>query len=103
MSSPLISVESVLNSPNRLIFAQKPFHPLTEKAQGARVNVAQIPLAWANAKGTTPIFGVTSPAQVADAAAAASCKLSTDEMSTLEMAAAAIGVNSRGGWKRPMA
>ena len=33
-------------------------------------NVSQIAIAWAIAKGTTPIIGVTKPAQVEDAATA---------------------------------
>lgn len=72
-------------------------------AQAHGVHVAQIPVAWAIAKGTTPIIGVTSPAQVADAAAAASCVLSESEMATLEAAAHATAVDTRGGWERPMA
>ena len=82
---------------DKLVAAMRPI------AEAHGVSVAQIPLAWAIAKGTTPIIGVTSPAQVADAAAAASCELTADEMSALETAAAAIGVDTRGGWERPMA
>lgn len=82
---------------DKLVAAMRPI------AEAHGVSVAQIPLAWAIAKGTTPIIGVTSPAQVADAAAAASCELTADEMAALETAAAAIGVDTRGGWERPMA
>lgn len=67
------------------------------------VHVAQVPVAWAIAKGATPIIGVTSPAQVDDAAAAVACKLTPEEMDALERAARATGVNTRGGWERPMA
>ena len=71
-------------------------------AEAHGMSVAQIPVAWAIAKGTTPIIGVTSPAQVADAAAAAGCKLTAKEMAALEEAARETGVNTRGGWERPM-
>ena len=47
-------------------------------------------------------IGVTNPAQVADAAAAAGCKLTAKEMAALEEAARETGVNTRGGWERPM-
>lgn len=63
---------------------------------------AQIPVAWAIAKGTTPIIGVTNPAQVADAAKAASITLSNEEMAELEQAAAQTGVDTRGSWEKPM-
>ena len=82
---------------DKLVAAMRPI------AEAHGVNVAQIPVAWAIAKGTTPIIGVTNPAQVADAAAAAACKLTADEMAVLEEAARETGVNTRGGWERPMA
>lgn len=66
------------------------------------VSPAQIPVAWAIAKGTTPILGVTSPEQVADAAKAASVILTADEMAELEQAAAQTGVDVRGSWEKPM-
>lgn len=64
---------------------------------------AQIPVAWAIAKGTTPIIGVTNPAQVADSVKAASITLSNEEMAELEQAAAQTGVDTRGSWEKPMA
>lgn len=72
-------------------------------AEAHGVSVAQVPVAWAIEKGTTPIIGVTNPAQVAAAAAAAACDLTADEMASLEDAATAADVNTRGGWERPMA
>ena len=66
------------------------------------VSPAQIPVAWAIAKGTTPILGVTSPEQVADAAKAADVALTADEMAELEQAAAQTGVDVRGSWEKPM-
>lgn len=63
---------------------------------------AQIPVAWAIAKGTTPIIGVTNPAQVADAVKAAGITLSNGEMAELEQAAAQTGVDTRGSWEKPM-
>lgn len=66
------------------------------------VGAAQIPVAWAIAKGTTPIIGVTSPAQVDDTVKAANLKLTADEMERIEKAAAEAGVDTRGSWENPM-
>ncbi len=66
------------------------------------VSPAQIPVAWAIAKDTTPILGVTSPEQVADAVKAANIVLSAEEMEELEQTAAQTGANTRGSWEKPM-
>lgn len=66
------------------------------------VSPAQIPVAWAIAKGTTPILGVTSPEQVADAVKAANVVLGAEEMAELEQTAAQTGANTRGSWEKPM-
>lgn len=67
------------------------------------VSVAQIAIAWAIAKGTTPIIGVTKVEQVQDAAKAVQIELSADEMYMIETAAVQTGVNTRGSWENPMA
>lgn len=67
------------------------------------VSVAQIAIAWAIAKGTTPIIGVTKVEQVQDAAKAVQIELSADEMDMIETAAAQTGVDTRGSWENPMA
>lgn len=66
------------------------------------VSPAQIPVAWAIAKGTTPILGVTSPEQVADAVKAVNIVLSAEEMEELEQTATQTGANTRGSWEKPM-
>lgn len=66
------------------------------------VSPAQVALAWAIAKGTTPIIGVTKLPQVDDAVKAVRIKLTGDEMSLLEQAAASTGVDTRGSWEKPM-
>lgn len=67
------------------------------------VTPAQVALAWAIAKGTTPIIGVTKLPQVDDAVKAMNISLTDDEMQKLEEAAAATGVDTRGSWENPMA
>lgn len=65
--------------------------------------VAQVAIAWAIAKGTRPIIGVTKPSQVEDAAKAAQIVLSTEEMEQLETLAKEANVDTRGSWENPMA
>lgn len=76
---------------------------VTKKIAAAHtVSPAQIPVAWAIAKGTTPILGVTSPEQVADAVQAADIILTANEMAELEQTAAQTGADTRGSWENPM-
>lgn len=65
-------------------------------------SVSQIAIAWAVAKGTLPIIGVTKPSHVVDAARAAQISLTADEMTELETKAANAGVDTRGSWEHPM-
>ena len=65
-------------------------------------SVSQIAIAWAVAKGTLPIIGVTKASHVEDAAKAAQISLTADEMSELETKAAEAGVDTRGSWEHPM-
>lgn len=67
------------------------------------VAAAQIPVAWAIAKGTMPIIGVTSSRQVEDAVKAAEVELTAEEMAELEKVAKETGVDTRGSWENPMA
>lgn len=66
------------------------------------VTPAQVALAWAIAKGTTPIIGVTKPSQVQDAVRAMQVVLTADEVKMLEDAAESTGVDTRGSWENPM-
>ena len=66
------------------------------------ITPAQVALAWAIGKGTTPIIGVTKPAQVQDALEAIKVTLTDDEMKVLEETAENTGVDTRGAWEMPM-
>lgn len=70
--------------------------------QAHGVAAAQVAVAWAIAKGTTPIIGVTKPGHVEDAAKAAQVRLTAEEMAELERLAADAGVDTRGSWENPM-
>jgi len=77
----------------------------TMKNIGVKYNasVSQIAMAWAIAKGTTPIIGVTKPAHVEDAAKVAEIVLTAEEIDELERMASKTGVDTRGAWENPMA
>lgn len=66
------------------------------------ITPAQVALAWAIAKGTTPIIGVTKTAQVQDAVQAAAIKLTEADVKLIEEAAETTGVDTRGSWEMPM-
>ena len=63
---------------------------------------AQIAMAWAIAKGTVPIIGVTKVEQVDDAAKAAAINLTAAEVRQLEQLAKDANVDTRGSWESPM-
>jgi aryl-alcohol dehydrogenase-like predicted oxidoreductase len=58
--------------------------------------------AWAIAKGTTPIIGITKPEYIESLVRACSIALTSDEIAELEALAAAARVNTRGWWEHEM-
>ena len=64
--------------------------------------IAQIPVAWAIAKGTLPIIGVTKVSHVEDAARAAGIILSADETAELESIADSLNLNVIRFWEKEM-
>lgn len=63
---------------------------------------AQIATAWAIAKGTLPIIGVTKVKQVEEAAAAAQIVLTAEEMIRLEKLGDETGVHTLRDWEKEM-
>ena len=63
---------------------------------------AQIATAWAIAKGTLPIIGVTKPEQVEAAAKAAEITLTAEEVMELEALGDAAHVNTLREWEKEM-
>ena len=66
------------------------------------VGTAQIPVAWAIAKGTLPIIGVTKENQVLDAGKAANIILTAEETAHLEKTADSLGLNVIRMWEKEM-
>ncbi|MBQ6206597.1 MAG: aldo/keto reductase [Oscillospiraceae bacterium] len=63
---------------------------------------AQIPVAWAIAKGTLPIIGVTKTNHVEDALKAANVALTPEETAELERVADSLGLNVIRFWEKEM-
>ncbi len=63
---------------------------------------AQVATAWAIAKGTLPIIGVTKVNQVEEAAKAAQIELTADEISRLERLGDETGVHTLREWEKEM-
>ena len=66
------------------------------------VGPAQIPVAWAIAKGTLPIIGVTKAQHVEDAVKAAHVVLTAEETAALEQLADSLGINAIRFWEKEM-
>ena len=75
---------------------------LKEIADRHGVPAAQLPVAWAIAKGTLPIIGVTKVNQVEDAVQAASLELSQDEIRAMETMGDQAGLNVIRYWEKEM-
>ena len=75
---------------------------LKEIADRHGVAVAQLPVAWAIAKGTLPIIGVTKVHQVEDAANAAALTLTAGEIETMERLAGETPLNVIRYWEKEM-
>jgi aryl-alcohol dehydrogenase-like predicted oxidoreductase len=65
-------------------------------------STADVATAWAIAKGTTPIIGVTKPEHVDGLVRARGIKLADNEIAELEALADAADVDTRGSWEHEM-
>lgn len=74
------------------------------KAIGEKYNASasQIGIAWAIAKGTMPIIGVTKAKHIVEAAQAAGLSLNVDEVKRLETLADSLDIDTRGDWEHTM-
>lgn len=75
---------------------------LARVAAAHGVATAQVPVAWAVAKGTIPIVGATKPRHVEDAARAAAVVLSPEETARLEQTADSLGLDTIRFWEKEM-
>ena len=73
---------------------------LKKLADKYEVGIAQIPVAWAIAKGTLPIIGVTKEKQVLDAVKASDITLTKEETEKLEQVADSLDLNVVRMWEK---
>lgn len=78
-------------------------HELRNIGEAHQASPAQVATAWAIAKGTLPIIGVTKVSQVEEAAAAAQIILNAEEVSLLEKLGDEAGVGTLREWEKEMA
>lgn len=70
--------------------------------QNAGASAADVATAWAIAKGTTPIIGVTQADYIDGLVRAGGIELDEDEIAELEALADAAQVDTRGSWEHEM-
>ena len=75
---------------------------LKKLADKYNVEIAQIPIAWAIAKGTLPIIGVTKEKHVEDAVKAANIEMTEEETAELEKLADSLSINTIRFWEKEM-
>jgi aryl-alcohol dehydrogenase-like predicted oxidoreductase len=75
---------------------------MKEIGNSKNASVAQIAIAWAIAKNTLPIIGVTKLSHVEDAVSASKITLTSQEIEKIEMLAANAGVDTQASWEKPM-
>jgi len=67
-----------------------------------KASVAQVAIAWAIAKNTLPIIGITKTSQIEDALNATKIILTDQEIEKIEALAANAGVDTQGAWEKSM-
>lgn len=75
---------------------------MKEIGSGKNASVAQVAIAWAIAKNTLPIIGITKTSQIEDALNATKIILTHQEIEKIEALATKAGVDTQGAWEKSM-
>jgi aryl-alcohol dehydrogenase-like predicted oxidoreductase len=75
---------------------------LRSMGESMGATASEVAIAWAIAKGVTPIIGVTRPQHVEGLITASQIKLRPEDMAELEAVADTANVSTRGWWEREM-
>lgn len=75
---------------------------MKEIGSSKNASVAQVAIAWAIAKNTLPIIGITKTSQIEDALNATKIILTIQEIEKIESLAAKAGVDTQGAWEKSM-
>jgi aryl-alcohol dehydrogenase-like predicted oxidoreductase len=101
--NPLPQVSGRANTYNKVLPQLEELTNAMKKiGESKNASVAQVAIAWAIAKNTCPIIGVTKVSQVEDAVQASKHSLTAEEIERLEALAKTAGVDTRGSWEKPM-
>ena len=75
---------------------------MVEVGKDRGASVADVATAWAIAKGTSPIIGVTKPSHISGLIQAQNIVLTEEEIAELEALADVTDVDTRGSWEHQM-
>lgn len=75
---------------------------MAEVGKDRGASVADVATAWAIAKGTSPIIGVTKPSHISGLIQAQNIVLTEEEIAELEALADVTDVDTRGSWEHQM-
>jgi len=75
---------------------------MKEIGSSSNASVAQVAIAWAIAKNTLPIIGVTKTSQIDDIQNAMKINLSESEIKLIEKLADKTGIDTKGAWEKSM-
>jgi aryl-alcohol dehydrogenase-like predicted oxidoreductase len=75
---------------------------MKEIGDSKNASVAQVAIAWAIAKNTLPIIGITKTSQIEDALNATKIILTGQEIEKIEALATKAGVDTQGAWEKSM-
>lgn len=75
---------------------------MKEIGSSRNASVAQVAIAWAIAKNTLPIIGVTKTSQIDDIQNAIKINLSESEIKLIEELADKTGIDTKGAWENSM-
>ncbi len=103
VNNPLPEGSGRANSYNKVLLQLEELTSAMKRiGETKNASAAQIAIAWAIAKNTLPIIGVTKVAQVEDAVNATKIILNKQEIEELESLAAKTGIDTKASWEKPM-
>jgi aryl-alcohol dehydrogenase-like predicted oxidoreductase len=101
--NPLPEGSGRANTYNKVLPQVEELTDVMKEIGGSKnASVAQVAIAWAIAKNTLPIIGITKTSQIEDALNATKIILTDQEIEKIEALAANAGVDTQGAWEKSM-
>lgn len=99
-SNPLPSTSRRGKVYNKVLLAISPIiNVMSELREGETLSPAEVAIAWAIAKGTIPLIGVTKEKHIHSAVSAMNLNLHEDEVKRIDQTAQATGVRIKASWE----